>query len=69
MSSTPILRHPNFNKVFEVVCDVFGYTIGGVLSREGHPIALFSEKLSNSRRVKYTTFEKELYDLLQSLHH
>jgi len=40
-----------------------------VLSQEGHPIAFFSKKLNDSRRVKYTTFEKELYTLLQCLRH
>jgi len=69
MSSAPILRHPDFCKVFEVACDATGYVIGGVLSQEGHLIAFFSEKLSESRRIKYTTYEKDLYALLQSLHH
>ena len=36
--------------------------MGGVLS-QGHPIAYFSEKLNDSSRVEYTTFEKELYAL------
>ena len=69
MSSALIVRHPDFSKVFEVACDASGYDIGGVLSQEGHPIGFFSEKLSESRRIKYTTYEKELYALLQSLRH
>jgi len=69
MSSAPIHRHPDFRKAFEVAYDASGYGIGGVLSQEGHTIAFFSEKLSESRRIKYTTYEKELYALLQSLHH
>ena len=69
MSSTPILRHPNFSKVFEVAFDASRFGIGGVISQEGHPIAFFSEKLNDSRRVRYTTFKKELYALLQSLRH
>ena len=63
--SPPVLRHPDFSKVFKVACDAYGYGTKGVLSRS--PIAFFSEKLS--KRVKCTTFEKELYVLLQSLRH
>jgi len=68
MSSTPVLRHPNFSMIFKVACDASRSGIGGVLSQESYPIAFFSEKLNDSRRVKYTKCEKELYVLLQYLH-
>jgi len=64
ISSAPLFRHPYFSKVFEVACDAFGFGVGEVLSQKGHPIAFFSKKLNDSRRIKYTTLEKGLYSLL-----
>jgi len=59
MSYALVLRHPDFSKVFEAACDVSGYGVGGLLSQEGHPTGFFNEKLSESRHIKYTTYEKE----------
>jgi len=69
MASPPVLRYPEFSKVFEVACDSSRDGIGSILGQERHPIVFFSEKLSESRQIKYTTYEKEVYALLQRLRH
>ncbi|RVW73269.1 Retrovirus-related Pol polyprotein from transposon 17.6 [Vitis vinifera] len=65
MVNPPILRLPDFEKVFEVACDASHVGIGAVLSQEGHPVAFFSEKL-NGAKEKYSTYDLEFYAVVAS---
>jgi hypothetical protein len=68
LTEAPVLRPPNLEHPFEVVCDASHMGIGGFLSQQGNPIAFYSEKLNDTWR-RYSTYDLEFYALVQSLKH
>ena len=66
LTSAPILRLPDFNKLFDVATDASGTGIGIVLLQDTHPVSYFSEKL-NDAKGRYSNYDRELYAVVQAL--
>lgn len=68
LTSAPILVLPDFASPFELHCDASKLGIGAVLSQKGRHISYYSEKLNGSR-VRYSTYDVELYAVVQAVRH
>lgn len=66
LSSTPILRLPDFSKPFIIETDASGTGIGAVLSQDKHPLAYFSKKLC-PRMQQASTYHREMYAITQAI--
>jgi hypothetical protein len=61
-----LLTYPDFNKLFEIHTDASKLQLGACISQEGKPIAFYSRKL-NSAQTRYTTAERELLSIVETL--
>ena len=70
LTTTPIVKAPNWQLPFEVMCDASDLTIGAVLGRreDGKPyVVYYASKTLNDAQRNYTTIEKEVLVVVYAL--
>ena len=68
LTTAPIVRAPNWQLPFEVMCDARDLAIGAVLGqREGGKPYVYASKTLNEAQRNYTTIEKELLVVVYAL--
>ena len=70
LTTTPIVRAPNWQLPFEVMCDASDFAIGAVLGQreDGKPYVIYyASKTLNEAQRNYTTIEKELLAVVFAL--
>ena len=59
--------YPDFSRPFEILTGASDYQLGAVISQNNKTIAFYSPKL-NAAQKRYTTTEKELLAIVETLH-
>ena len=70
LTSTPIIRPPNWGVPFEIMCDASDYAIGAVLGqRVDKPphVIYYASKTLKDAQLNYSTTEKELLAVIFAL--
>ena len=70
LTTAPIVRAPNWQLPFEVMCDASDLAVGAVLGQraEGKPyVVYYASKTLNEAQRNYTTTEKELLAVVYAL--
>ena len=66
LSKEVLLTYPDFNKPFDIHTDASDVQMGAVISQDNKPIAFYTRKL-NSAQTRYTTTERELLAIVETL--
>ena len=70
LMSPPIMRSPNWELPFEIMCDTSDYAIGAVLGKREDKNAFviyYASQTLDSAQSNYTTTEKEFFDVVFAL--
>lgn len=70
LTSTPIIRSPDWSQPFEIMCDASDYAIGAILGQwiDKLPhIIYYASKTLNDAQLNYSTTEKELLAVVFAL--
>jgi hypothetical protein len=66
LTTAPVLAQPDIEKSFDVYCDAYDTSIGGVLMQDGHVVAYASRQL-RCHEEHYPTHDLELLAVVHAL--